>query len=54
MFIDGHERLDMVENQNNFLTRIEDLKPYIVKFKKYVAIKPKIYLSDCILRGDDC
>ncbi len=41
----------MIEDRNNFLTRIEDLKPYMVKFEEDDKMKPKIYPSDCTVRG---
>lgn len=34
VFIDGHERSDVVEDRENFLTRMEDFKPYIVEFEE--------------------
>lgn len=51
IFIDGHERSDVVEDRKNFLTKIEELKPYIVEFKKNGTMKPKIYPQDCAIRG---
>lgn len=39
----------MVEDWNNFLIKIEDLKPYIIEFKKNSKIKPKIYLLGSIV-----
>ena len=53
VFIDGHERSDVVEDQNNFLTRMEDLKPYMVEFEEDGTMKPKIYPSDCAVGGND-
>lgn len=53
MFIDEHECSDMVEDRNSFLTRMKDLKPYIVEFEENNAIKPKIYLSDYSSGNDD-
>ena len=35
----------MVEDQNNFMTRIEDLKPYMIEFEEDSKMKPKIYPS---------
>lgn len=34
VFIDEHERPDVVEDRANFLKVMEDLKPYIVEFKE--------------------
>ena len=53
MFINRYDRSNIVEDRNNFLTRIEDFKPYIVDFEKNSAIKPKIYLSDYEVGGND-
>lgn len=54
MFFDEHECSDMVKDRNSFLTRMKDLKPYIVEFEENNAIKPKIYLFDYAARNDDC
>ncbi len=53
LFIDGHERSDVMEDRNNFMTIIEDLKPYMVKFEENGVMKLKIYLFDCAIEGDD-
>ena len=54
MFIDGYERSDAMGDWNNFLTRIEDLKPYMAEFEENDAMKPKNYSSDYKVRSDDC
>ncbi len=43
----------MVEDRNNFLKKMEDLKPYIVEFEKDGKMKPKVYSSDCTVGGND-
>ena len=53
VFIDGHKRLDVVEDRNNFLTKIEDLKLYMVEFEEDGKMKPKDYPSDCAVGGND-
>ena len=53
VFIDGHERSDVVEDCKVFLNKIEELKPYIVEFDEDGAIKPKVYLLDCVIGGND-
>ncbi len=53
MFIDGYECSDVIEDWNNFLTKIEDFKPYMVEFKKDIKLKPKVYSFDCIVRSND-
>ena len=50
VFIDRHERSDIVEDRKNFLG-MEELKSYMIKFEENGTIKKKIYLSDCIVYG---
>ena len=52
MFIDEHERPDVVEDCKVFLNKMEELKPYIVKFDKNSAMKPKAYPPDCAVGGN--
>lgn len=52
VFIDGHERSDVLEDCKNFLRRIEELKSYMVEFEKDGAIKEKVYPSDCAVEGE--
>ena len=42
-----------MEDRNNFMTIIEDLKPYMVKFEENGAMKLKIYPFDCAIESDD-
>ena len=51
VFIDGHERSDVVEDRKNFLGRMEELKPYVVEFEENGAMKEKIYPPDCAVHG---
>lgn len=53
VFIDKHKWSNRVEDYNKFLTRIEDLKLYIVEFEENSAMKFKIYLSDFKIRGEN-
>ena len=53
MFINGHERSDVVKDRNNFLTRMKDLKPYMVEFEEDGKIKSTIYLSNYAVGGND-
>lgn len=53
VFIDGHERPDVVEDRNKFLQKMEELKPYLVEFKKDGTMKEKIYPSDCAVDGEE-
>lgn len=53
IFIDRHECLLMLEDQNNFLRKIEDLKPYMVECEENSKIKPKLYSFDCTIGSND-
>ena len=53
VFVDGHERANVVEDRKNFLKRLEELKPYIVEFEEDGIMKPKIYLANCAVGGDE-
>lgn len=53
VFIDGHERSDVVEDRNNFLKKMEELKPYMVEFEEDGAMKAKTYPSDCAVGGSN-
>lgn len=46
VFIDRHKRSNVIKDWDNFLIKIEDFKPYMIKFEKDVEIKPKVYLSN--------
>lgn len=52
VFVDDHERPDMVENRNCFLTKIEELKPYMAEFNENGAMKAKNYPVDCAVGGE--
>lgn len=47
MFINGHKRSDMIEDQRYFLEMIEELELYLIQFDKTGQIILKIYLLDC-------
>ena len=51
MFIDGHERTNVVEDQKAFLKTMSDLEPYLVEFDLERNIKNKIYPDDCQVGG---
>lgn len=50
MFINGHERLDIVKDYKAFLKKMKELKLYIIEFNENDAMKPKIYLLNCTIR----
>ena len=53
VFVDRHEQSDVVKDWKNFLQKIEELKPYIVEFEENNAIKPKVYLANYAVRGNN-
>lgn len=53
IFVNGHEQLDVVEDCKNILQKIKKLKPYIIEFKGNNLIKPKTYLFNYAIRGND-
>ena len=54
VFVDAHEWPDVVEDQNCFLTKIEELKLYMVEFNEDDAMKAKDYPVDCAVKGEKC
>lgn len=54
VFVDRHEQSNVVEDCANFLKKIKELKSYMIEFFKDGAIKPKVYPSDCIVKGENC
>lgn len=53
VFVDGHERLDVVEDRANFLKKMEELKPFLVEFSEDGTMKSKIYAFDCVVWVED-
>ena len=51
MFVDGHERPDVVEDRERFLKTMEELKPYMVDFNEDGTMKDKEYPLDCAVGG---
>lgn len=51
IFIDGYKQSNIIKDHKNFLKKIEELKPYIIKFVENNIMKKKIYLPDCIVYG---
>ena len=52
VFVDGYNQADVMQDCKNFLKRLKELKLYMVEFEEDSTMKPKIYPSDCIVRGD--
>lgn len=53
VFIDGHECADVIEYHNQFLTKMEALKPSLVEFEESSLIKPKTYPDDCAIKSSN-
>ena len=53
VFIDGHERPDVVKDRNQFLKVMEELKPFMVEFESDGSMKPKDYPPGCIVGGEE-
>ena len=53
MFFDGHERKDVVEYRETFLSEMKSLLPYFVEFSDNGSILSKVYPDDCAVRGSD-
>lgn len=51
MFVDGHERPDVVEDCERFLKVMEELKPYMIEFNKDGIMKDKEYSLNCAVGG---
>lgn len=52
VFVDGHERPNVMENCKKFLSTMKDLEPYLVKFEEDGSIKTKEYPDDCAVGRD--
>ena len=53
VFIDGHERPDVVEDRAKFLKVMKGLKPYMVEFEEDGTMKAKVYPDDCAVEGQN-
>ncbi len=53
VFVDENEQSDVVEDRKNFFKKMEEFKPYRVEFKEDCIMKPKVYLSDCEVGGNN-
>lgn len=49
--MDRYKQSDMVEDHTYFLKKMEELKPYMVEFNKDSIMKPKVYPSNCAVKG---
>ena len=54
VFINGHERTNVVEDRKAFLKTMSDLELYLVEFNSEGNIKDKIYPDDCQVGGTNC
>jgi hypothetical protein len=53
IFLDGHERKDVIEYRTHFLDAIHEFLPYMVEFNENGSMKPKEYPNDCRVGGPD-
>lgn len=53
MFIDGHEREDVIKYKETFLEKMRLFLTYFMEFSKHNAILEKIYPDDCAIGGPD-
>jgi len=51
VYIDGHERPDVIEERVRFLEQLEGLQPYLVEFDEFGRITPKVYPRGCEVGG---
>ena len=49
VFVNGHERPDVVEDCERFLKTMEEPKPYMVEFNEDGTMKDKEYPLDCAI-----
>ena len=54
IFIDGHERPDVVEYRKQFLETLETLSPYLVEFTSDGRMQEKVYPAGCEVGGSKC
>lgn len=53
IFIDMHQRSDIMGDYKRIFRKIEEHKLYLVEFNENGKIKDKIYLSDCVVDNKD-
>jgi hypothetical protein len=53
VFIDGHERPDVVQDQNAFVQTLETLAEYLDEFDEDGTIKDKVYPPGCEVYGSE-
>lgn len=51
IFIDRYKQSDVEKDYKNFVEKIKELKPYIIKFKEYSIIKKKIHPFNYMVYG---
>ncbi len=53
VIMDKHKPSDVIDDSNNFLRLMNELKPYTVKFEEESTMKPKKYLSDYSMESEE-
>lgn len=51
VFLDGHEREDVIEYRRKFLEEMKEMLPYLVEFAEDGTIQEKIYPAGCMING---
>ena len=51
VFLNGHERPDVIEYRAQFLKELEAFGPYLVEFRNDGSMEEKAYPSDCAVNG---
>lgn len=46
--------MNIIKDYNKFLKKIKEFKLYIIEFKKDNAVKTKLYLSNYIIKRENC
>lgn len=54
VFIDEHKQPNMIEDREQFLKTIKELKLYLVEFEEDGTIKAKNYLLYCKVSSENC
>lgn len=51
VFLDEHERLDMIEYRTQFVNKLEVIGPYLLEFRDDGSMEKKVYPSNCTVNG---
>lgn len=54
VFVNIYKQPNVIEDQNYFLTKMKELKPYMVKLNEDSVIKVKNYPVNYLMRDEKC